>query len=294
MKFSASISIFPYFPAAVLRVSGPDAKTFLQGQFTNDLNAIAPGGAVYGLWLDRKGKVIGDGNVIQAAGAPEFWIASISSPAAVIGAHLGSHIIADDVALADETASWRGISFMGSGAGGWLGSGSRAGFVFPGRRASGENWEWIFPESDLASANLQVAGAPVARADDVERMRIASCIPSIPGDIGPADLPNEGGLDREAISYSKGCYLGQEVMARIKSLGRVRRTLVRVRGSVPPPELPAGLWVGDRREGELRSAVGDAGGFTGLALVSTATASRGDALALALGAAPVVEVVPAP
>jgi folate-binding Fe-S cluster repair protein YgfZ len=81
-------------------------------------------------------------------------------------------------------------------------------------------------------------------------------------------------------------------MARIKSMGRVRRALVRVRGSGPAPGLPAGLWRGDKREGELRSAVQDAGGFVGLALISTAAASAGGALALALGAVPTVEVAP--
>ena len=100
-------------------------------------------------------------------------------------------------------------------------------------------------------------------------------IPSVPGDIGPADLPNEGGLEADAISYSKGCYLGQEVMARIKSLGRVRRTLVRVTGTVAPPAVPAGLWQGERREGELRSAAPTPGGFDGLALVSVTSAAAG-------------------
>jgi hypothetical protein len=292
MKIPASISIFPYSPAGILRVTGPDAKTFLQGQFTNDLNPISPGRSVYGLWLDRKGRVIADGNVIEAVGGLEFWIASISSPAPLIERHLGGHIIADDVALTDETAAWRGISIIGAGAGSWLAGESRAGFAFPGRRESGENWEWIFPGADSESASAAVSGARVIGADDIERIRIASGIPSVPTDIGPADLPNEGGLDREAISYSKGCYLGQEVMARIKSMGRVRRALVRVRGSGSAPGLPAGLWRGDKREGELRSAVQDAGGFVGLALISTAAASAGGALALALGAVPTVEVAP--
>jgi tRNA-modifying protein YgfZ len=293
MKISPLISIFPYSPAAMLRVSGPDSKIFLQGQFTNDLNPLVPGKSAYGLWLDRKGRVIADSNVTQAAEGLEFWIASLSSAAPVIEQHLGGHIIADDVALADETASWRGISLIGDGSGGWLAGERRPGFVLPGRRTSGENWEWLFPEGDLASVNTAVSGARLIGADAIERMRIASGIPAIPSDIGPGDLPNEGGLDRDAISYSKGCYLGQEVMARIKSLGRVRRALVRVRGSGPLPGLPAGLWRGERREGELRSAVRDDDGFAGLALLSVSAAAAGGALSLALGADPTVEVLPA-
>jgi tRNA-modifying protein YgfZ len=291
IKLSEEVAIFPYLPAAMLRVSGPDAHTFLQGQFTNDLGKITPGGYVYGLWLDRKGRVIADSHVVMAAGGAEFFITSLSSAAAEIERHLGGHIIADDVAIADETAAWRGISLAGTGSGAWLAGEARPGITFPGRRATGENWEWVFPEADSAAANAAVSGARILGAADMERMRISSAIPSVPADIGPSDLPNEGGLDRDAISYSKGCYLGQEVMARIKSLGRVRRTLVRVSGTGAAPALPAALWRGDRREGEIRSAVPGPGGFEGLALVSVAGAASGAPLSLAAGAPDSIEIV---
>jgi hypothetical protein len=258
------------------------------------LSTITPGKSVYGLWLDRKGRVIGDSHVVQAEGAAEFWIISLSSPAAAIEPHLGGHIIADDVTIADETDAWGGLSLIGAGTGAWLSSGARAGLVFPGRRTSGENWEWMFPGAAREEAAAAVSGARILNASEIELMRIASAIPSVPGDIGPTDLPNEGGLDRDAISYSKGCYLGQEVMARIKSLGRVRRTLLRVRGSGPPPALPAGLWKGEKREGELRSAVADPGGFAGLALVSVTSAEAGCQFALAAGAAESIEIIRGP
>jgi hypothetical protein len=196
------------------------------------------------------------------------------------------------VALVDETGAWRALSLIGGGGGNWLRAEARAGHVFPGRRDSGESWEWFFPEAESAAVNAAVSGARLVDRDEVERVRIAAGIPSVPADIGPSDLPNEGGLDRDAISYSKGCYTGQEVMARVKSLGRVRRALVRVRGSGPPPAAPAPLWRGEQKEGELRSAVRDAGGFSGLALVSTSSASAGGALSLALGAAPTVDILP--
>jgi tRNA-modifying protein YgfZ len=291
MKISSGISIFAYRPAAVLRASGPDAASFLQGQFTNDLSKVIPGGSMYGLWLDRKGKVIADSRVVRALDDSGFLITSLSSSAPPIEAHLGAHIIADDVVLADETALWRGISLLGAGSGNWLAAEPRAGLVFPGRRDSDENWEWIFPDSDSASVAESVSGARALGAEDMERLRIAAGIPAVPADIGPSDLPNEGGLDKDAISYSKGCYTGQEVMARIKSLGRVRRTLVRVRGAGAPPVLPAALWHGEKREGEIRSAVPEGGGYCGLALVSVTGASGGDSLALALGASPTVEIV---
>ena len=294
MIISGSTAVFRYRPACVLRATGTDAATFLQGQFSNDLGNMSPGSAVYGLWLDRRGRVLADSHVIRGTGSGEFWIASISSPAAAIARHLGDHIIADDVEIGDETNGWRGVSLIGEGVAGWLAGEPRPGLVFPGRRASGENWEWIHREADAPTADAALKGAQDLEAPEVERMRIGSGIPSVPADIGPADLPNEGGLDAQAISYSKGCYLGQEVMARIRSTGRVRRTLVRVRGSGAIPALPAGLWRGDKREGELRTAVAGAAGYLGLALVSLGAASAGDRLAVAPGAPATVEPVGGP
>jgi tRNA-modifying protein YgfZ len=291
-NFPTSAVIFPYRPACLLRASGPDSASFLQGQFTNDLRPILPGQAVYGLWLDRRGRVIADSHVMLGRDGKEFWIASVSSPAAIIAGHLESHIIADDVAIEDATDAWSAVSLIGAGAGAWLASESRSGFFFPGRRASQENWEWIYPHGDSGSVDASFSGAARISADEVARMRIAAGIPSIPEDIGPSDLPNEGGLESTAISYSKGCYLGQEVMARLKSRGRVRRTLVRAAGTGEPPAVPATLWRGDRKEGELRSAVPDAAGhgYSGLALVSAENATKGEAVALSQGGPPSVEI----
>jgi folate-binding protein YgfZ len=292
-NFHGSALAFPFVPACLLRVSGADAAAFLQGQFSNDLGGIEPGGSVYGLWLDRKGRVIADSHVIRAGKDGGFWVASVLSPAAVVARRLGDFIIADDVEIEDTTAGWRGLSLIGAGTGAWLKRDPRAAFFFPGRRAAAENWEWLHPAGDSESAGAAASWARMAEPADVERLRIAACIPAIPADIGPADLPNEGGLEVQAISYSKGCYLGQEVMARLKSTGRVRRALVRVRGGGAAPTLPAALWNGDRREGELRSAVSVAGGrgYEGLALVSTAAAKGGGALSLAPGGPPSVEAV---
>ena len=94
----------------------------------------------------------------------------------------------------------------------------------------------------------------------MERDRIAAGIPAVPQDVGPGDLPNEGGLEDAAISTTKGCYLGQEIMARLKTRGRLRRRLTRVRGTGSVPALPAVLWQAGRKAGELRSAAPEKNG----------------------------------
>jgi hypothetical protein len=274
----------------VLRVAGGDAATFLQGQFSNDLGNLKPGEAAYGLWLDRKGHVVADGHVILIGPGEGYWVASVSSPAATVAGRLGDFIIADDVALEDQTGGWLGLSLVGEGTGAWLGSEPRAGIHFKGRRAAAENWEWIHPAEEGGPADAAVARIREASREEMERLRIASGIASVPGDIGPGELPDEGGLEDAAISYSKGCYLGQEVMARLKSRGSVRRKLVRVRGPGAAPAVPAQLWSGEQAAGELRSAVGDGDGlgFVGLALIRVPPAGS---FGLERGVPPAVEIV---
>jgi folate-binding protein YgfZ len=289
--------LFWYRPAAWLRVTGPDAEAFLQGQFTNDLRLLSTQPAVYGLWLNVKGKVLADSFVLRDREPGTFWIGSYASPAAVIRERLESFIIADDVTIADETADWAAVSLIGPETISRFSPETVAeGFVFPGRRLPSDNFEWIYPVAAQLHVQARLAGFPELTQLTLDYRRIAAVIPSVPADIGPGDLPNEGGLEIDAISFTKGCYLGQEVMARLKSMGRVRRRLLRVRGAADAvPAVPASLFAGDRNVGELRSAIAEpVGGWIGLALLSLPNVTAGVALALAAGTTPTVDVVDAP
>ena len=276
-----------YQPATWLRVAGSDAATFLQGQFTNELRGLGNpgvGGAVYGLWLNQKGRVLADSFVLRGAAVDEFWVGSYFSPAALIRERLEAYIIADDVIVTDETAGWQGASALTDGA-----VAAPAGaMAFRGRRTRAGGAEWMFPRAAAPQvrAALIAAGAREISAEEIERRRIAEGIPAVPADLGPGDLPNEGGLEADAISYTKGCYLGQEVMARLKAMGQVRRRLVPVRGSGAVPARPAVLFQGEKKIGELRSAVAevDGVGWAGLAMLTLLHLDRAAPLALAPGA----------
>jgi len=304
INFSTSPAIFRWKPAAWLRVSGPDAATFLQGQFSNDLRplALAPGGgggvgAVYGLWLTMKGKVEADSFVLRGAGPEEFWVGSYASPAAAIRARLESFVIADDVVIEDETAAWTAATLLNPGA-----AAPRAGegvVVFPGRRGASEAVEVVYRaaagEPAAVAAALHAGASELAPAD-MERRRIAARVPAVPRDLGPGDLPNEGGLEETAISYTKGCYLGQEVMARLKAMGQVRRQLVRVAAAAAAvPATPASVFAGGKAAGELRSAVDDgAGGWIGLALVSRLNVGGAAKLGLTADGAATIRLLDTP
>ena len=105
MTITRADKIHFWRPAAWLRVSGPDAGTFLQGQFSNDLGLLSTRPAVYGLWLNQKGRVLADSFVLKGSTAEEFWVGSYFSSGTAIRERLESHIIADDVVVADESAA---------------------------------------------------------------------------------------------------------------------------------------------------------------------------------------------
>jgi tRNA-modifying protein YgfZ len=281
MADSISAHIFDFRPAAVFRIRGEDALAFLQGQFTQDLKAQAERLCAYGLWLNQKGKVLADSYLLKDGA--EWVLVSMTAPASVIQERLEAYIIADDVTLEAETAKWVGCSVIGADAGALLkkhgiqlpaGGEWRpldGGWLFRGRRSEVEAWEIIYPATERFSARLREAGAQPVGLHEVERLRIRAGIPSVPIDVGPGDLPNEASLEDVAISYSKGCYLGQEVMARLKTMGQVRRRLMVVSSTEEPvPGCPAPLYSLGKKVGEVRSCVSGEGGrgFLGLAMIN--------------------------
>lgn len=283
--------------SAAFRISGPDANTYLGGQFTQELK-IAPGRSAYGLWLNQKGKVVADSQVLRL-GEQEHLVFSARTPAAALRQRLEANLIADEVEIDDVTAQHAAIALWGDGVeavleqvgfsratGGaaidayWCHGGS---FAWPARLASAPGFWLLVPAVELGAARERLAGAGGREVDRVafEQARLAAGIPAVPDDIGPDDLPNEGGLETVAISYTKGCYLGQEVMSRLKNLGQVRRRLFLVSGSGEPPAPRTPLLQDGRRVGELRSAARTGEGFLAHAMLSLVTLDRARGLALA-------------
>lgn len=295
INFSTSTAAFGWDPAAWLQITGTDAGVFLQGQFTNELRGIAPSQAVYGLWLTIKGKVLADSFVVRGVGESKYWVGSYFSSAAILRERLEAFVIADDVVITDRTREWRGLSIVGLGAAEWLAQAPAGSVAFPGRRSRTGSVEWLVPAAAWDNARARVSSLPETDAAALERLRIEEGIPAVPRDIGQADLPNEAGLEIEAISYTKGCYLGQEVMARLRSMGQVRRRLVRVEGDAAPDAalvVPAPLFVGPKQAGELRSiAARPDGGWIGLAMVSLLTVGADRVLSFAADGARAVRIV---
>ena len=229
---------------AVVRVTGEDAAAFLQGQCSADLRDVALTDA---LWLNRKGRVLAH-TVIAKESDGSFLLLCPHLAAEALIAVVTANVIADDVIATDETAQWQK----------WVAWGAEPALagakVFATKRYGVAAWDVLTP------VGVAAPGGPAPLAD-LEAQRVAAGVPSVPADCGANEFPQECGLDAW-VSYTKGCYLGQEVMARIQSMGSLRRILRRVSGPVSVGQelkTPEGKVVGT-----VRSAAGD----VGLALVS--------------------------
>lgn len=288
--------------SAIFRISGPDANTYLQGQFTQDLKQ--PAGALsYGLWLNQKGKILADSHVLRL-GESEFLIVCHALSACALRERLEAYLIADDVTLLDETGQWERLAVWGDEDGLSVLQLERPAqhrfirqpsgiIVFSGRLPGAIQAEVLVPAGGATElrAALDAMGAQRVDASAVARHRILAGIPAIPADLGAGDLPQEGGLDAAAVSYTKGCFLGQEVMARIKNLGQVRRALHLVRGSGAAPAPASPLYQAEQRVGEIRSVAPDGEGFVAMAMLSLVNYQPAAGLALAAAAPPTIEVL---
>jgi folate-binding protein YgfZ len=229
---------------AVVRVTGEDAAAFLQGQCSADLRDVALTDA---LWLNRKGRVLAH-TVIAKEADGSFLLLCPHLAAEALIAVVTANVIADDVIATDETAQWQK----------WVAWGAEPALagakVFATRRFAVDAWDVLTPAGSVMPGEL-------GSLAELDSARIAAGVPSVPADCGANEFPQECGLDAW-VSYTKGCYLGQEVMARIQSMGSLRRILRRVSGPVSVGQelkTPEGKVVGT-----VRSAAGD----VGLALVS--------------------------
>ena len=294
--------IFPYCPAACFKVFGEDAGSYLQGQFSNELRQPV-GRVVYGLFLNGKGKVVADAQVLKLT-EQAFLLTSYFSTAEVMRQRLEEFIVADDVGLEDLTPQSRGLSIWGpkSGeiflqrfqavpqAGQCLHRGEL--LIYPGRRSRDKNYEIIGPNHLIETLQEQLlkAGCVETGANQLEHLRITHGIPAIPGDIGPGDLPNEGNLDADAVSYTKGCYLGQEVMARLKNMGQVRRRLFVVQGTGTTPGTRGALFQQGKKIGEIRSGASKDDGYAAMAMLTLLNLDEAAGLSLEPDAPPTLRI----
>ncbi len=261
----------------VVAVSGPDAAEYLQGQLTNDVEAVAVGDGQYAALLDRKGHMQSDLRLLRPA-AEEIVLEVEPGAREAVVRHLTMYSIGRDVAVADRSEESVVLSLIGPRSVEVAGTAAlpenacaqaRIGGVACLAAGSAEGIDLIAAAADGARLReaLLEAGAVQASEEAAEILRIEAGRPRFGAEMGAETMPAEAGIVEQAVSFTKGCYIGQETVARLHYKGRPNRHLRGLRLSAPAA---AGtpLRLGEKEVGSLGSAaVSPALGPIGLAIV---------------------------
>ena len=261
-----------------LLVEGPDATGFLQGQITNDVEALAPGEGCYAALLDRKGHMEADLRVLRV-GANTFWLDTEATTRDALARHLELYRVGRDVELRDVTTEHALHSLIGPAAAQVLDQPPRglehthleSELTGLSCRAivTDVGIDVISPAQSDAGirAMLLGAGAEDVSEDAAEIVRVESGRPRYGSEMTQATIPQEAGINDRAVSLTKGCYIGQETVARLHYKGKPNRHL---RGLRFDANAAAGdsIHLGERDAGRVGTAVlSPALGPIGLAIV---------------------------
>jgi aminomethyltransferase len=234
-----------------IRITGSDRVRWLNGMVTNSVQSLAPGQGCYNFVLNAQGRIQGDMNAFAPANEPDtLLLQTARAQVPALLSHFDHFIIMDDVELADITGQRAGILLVGPEAASLL---QRLKLNFPDEPLAVESAEWngsgvmvlrahspLVPRFELWAAQdviVSIAAAlaqaaPRLSGETLEYLRLLEGTPRYGSDIRNAekahDLPQEtamSGSESPALHFSKGCYLGQEIVERIRSRGNVHRTL---------------------------------------------------------------------
>jgi folate-binding protein YgfZ len=282
-------ALFALPARGILEVAGEDRVRWLDGMLTNDVRRLEPGPERSGcraLALTRKGGIVADVRVWLRPEA--FWLETDAAAIPGLALHLRGLVVADDVRLAEagralellglEGPASREVLERAAGRAVELAEGAVAELEIAGVAAAvaayGESGEAAFrlalPAEGARRArdSLLAAGAAsglVAGSDEaLEILRVEAGTPRFGAELAPDVLPAEARLEA-AIAFDKGCYTGQEIVARVESRGQVKRHLVglRVEGELAPTRgtsiEAAGAGVGEITSGCISPAHGAIG-----------------------------------
>jgi len=272
-----------------IRVTGEDRARLLHAMTTNHVQQLKPGEGLYAFFLNAQGRIQADAFILCFE--EHFLLDLEPETRGPVYQHLDHYIIADDVTIEDVTEQTFCMGLEGPKAGA---TAEAAALPAPERRCSHvTEGEFVVAaisatgapalriygpaaRADEAVQMLEAAGAVAASSADAEMVRLRHFQPRYGPDITADTLPQET-QQMQALHFQKGCYLGQEIVERIRSRGHVNRQLMgfRLDGHVvPAPD--AQLFAGGKAAGEVTSAaLSPDGGVYGLAYVRVPTNKPG-------------------
>jgi folate-binding protein YgfZ len=241
---------------AMFVVRGGEAADFLQGQVSNDVEALAPGRGCYAAILNHKGKLRTDLRVLR--GSDFFWLDTEAIGHAVLRHMLDTYSLGRDVRWEDVGAGHTLLSLIGPGADDLLEEPPPA-----AEHAFVDNGAGLWVRTDLgidllgSSARAEQLrgelGIEEVSGEVAECLRIESGRPRLGFDMDAETIPQEAGINERAVDFEKGCYVGQETVARLHYKGKPNRHL---RGLLlsEPAERRAEILLGDKVVGRVGSA----------------------------------------
>ncbi len=264
-----------------LCVLGADRQKFLNGQVTNNVKDLKPGQGCYAALITAKGKMQSDLNIYCLEN--EILLDFEPGLASAVKERLEKYVIAEDAQLVDVAPHYALLSIQGPKAAAVIAS-LELGLAIPEKlmssskvqhsmlgeiyltnqpRTGSTGFDLFVPThaapavaDKLIAAAKELGGSPCGW-QALELARIEAGIPRFGTDMDETNLPPEAGLDARAISYNKGCYIGQEVIARIRTYGQVAKTLRGLRLAADLKKLPVKgdkLFLGEKEIGFITSA----------------------------------------
>ncbi len=229
-----------------LALSGPEAKTFLQGQVSNDVEALTPGSGCYAAVLTPKGKMLGDLRVLDTGS--ELWLDTERSALQAIFNVIHRTRIGFDAELHKRTLAQGLLSLIGPQARATAGA-DAAGLGSEEHANAAATLDGIAvllvttdvgvdlvceaDQTTALTAALRARGAEPVSEEAAECLRVERGRPRYGIDLDDTTIPQEGGLNARAVSFEKGCYTGQETVARLHWRGKPNRHLRGLRLSQP-------------------------------------------------------------
>lgn len=227
------LTVWNRSPRGLLELRGTDRASFLQGMVSNDVKALAPGQACHATLLDTTGHILADLHVHAFADA----LVVETAPACfeVLHQTLSRFLIMEDVILTDVSADWAIVTVLGDGA--------EALTDLPGlKRPSSAPFPAAFDLWLPAAETPALPGAVTLTDDEAEVLRVEAGTPKWGHELSPSVLLPEAGME-DAVSYTKGCYVGQEIIARLQARGQANRGLRFVLLADDAPVPPVGSTV---------------------------------------------------
>jgi folate-binding protein YgfZ len=257
----------------ILSLGGTDRLKIANNLCTQDLKSLAPGRIAETFVTDVKGRTLSHGFAMAREDA--LWFISSPGQGARLVPHFDRYIIREDAAVRDASSDWDAVLFMAlEDAEAFSASHPQWGCVVTSVPWVSGGGLVLVPSGrrDLLSNEVRdgaIVASDTRTRSGWERARIEAFWPWYGIDLDDRNLPQEAGIDARAISFKKGCYLGQETVARLDALGQVQKRLVQlIFEKRPEVVLPHSIEADGKEIGTLTSlADTDHGGAIGLAMV---------------------------